>query len=59
MAPEAACAIYADAVDFHAWEASLGDSYIQFLRPRVAMREGVNRKKLWVMKGDLSNGVFE
>ena len=55
MGPEAVCAFCTDAAGTHGWGAPLGDSYIQGTWPKVALREGINWKELWVLKEALSH----
>ena len=55
MGPDAVCAIYRDAAAARGWGASLGDSFIQGVWSKVAMRGGLDSKELWALRDALSN----
>ena len=49
LAPETACAMYADASGASGWGASQGDAYMQGAWSGVAETEGTNWRELWVL----------
>ena len=55
MGPEAVCTICTDAAGTRGWGAPLSDSFLLGTWSKVAMREGINWKKMWVLKEALGN----